>query len=505
MTVRVRFAPSPTGQLHVGNVRTALFNWLFARQQGGHFILRIEDTDLERSRQEYEATLLEDLRWFGLDWDEGPDVGGAYGPYRQSERVDIYRRSARELVESGRAYPCFCTEEDLSRERAQAVAEHRPYTYSGRCRQLSANEVAHRLQAKTPHTIRFRVRPGLVAWDDLVHGRIEWSADLIGDFVILKSDGWPVYNFAVVVDDRLMRITHVIRGDGHLPNTPRQLLLYEALQAPPPLFAHLSTVLGPDGTKLSKRHGATSLGEFREKGYVPEALFNYLALLGWAPPEGQGEILSRTDLLALFRLERVSKAPAIFDITKLNWMNRTYIKAMPREKLVDAASLYLEKAGRIGPERDENMRAWLGSVVEAVITHLDTLSDIVTHTSVIFEYDLEAARAVPEIAHLLGSEEALEVLRLLDEELAKETTLTRETFRAACARVSQRTGRKGRALLHPLRLALTARPSGPELDKLIPIFEQGSRLPLPRPLPSVRQRLERFLRWAQSLPASSTR
>ncbi|HXF06672.1 MAG TPA: glutamate--tRNA ligase [Blastocatellia bacterium] len=501
MTVRVRFAPSPTGHLHVGNVRTALFNWLFARQQGGRFILRIEDTDLERSRREYEEQMLQDLRWLGLDWDEGPDVGGDYGPYRQSERLDIYRHYARQLLEGGWAYPCFCTEEELERERERAVAEHRPYVYSGRCRHLPAEDVARRLHARVPHTIRFRVRPGLIIWDDLVRERVQWEAALIGDFVILKSDGWPVYNFAVVVDDLLMRITHVIRGDGHLPNTPRQLLLYEALGATPPLFAHLSTILGPDGTKLSKRHGATSLGEFRERGYLPDALFNFLALLGWAPPEGQGEVLSREDLLALFRLERVSRAPAIFDVTKLNWMNRTYLKAMPRERVVQSALVYLQKAGRLGSEHDERLRAWLERVVDAVFTHLETLSDIVEQTSIIFDYDLEAARAYPEVAHLLQDREALDALRVLDAELARETTITRETFRAACARVSQRTGRKGRALFHPIRLALTARPSGPELDKLVPIYEEGSRLTLPRPVLSVRARLQRFLQWATHAPA----
>lgn len=501
MTVRVRFAPSPTGQLHVGNVRTALFNWLFARQQGGRFILRIEDTDRERSRREYEAQMLEDLRWFGLDWDEGPDVGGDSGPYRQSERVDIYRHYARQLVERGWAYPCFCMEEELQQERARAIAEHRPYVYSGRCRHLPAEEVAQRLRAGAPHTIRFRVRPGLIVWDDLVRERVQWEAALIGDFVILKSDGWPVYNFAVVVDDWLMRITHVIRGDGHLPNTPRQLLLYEALEATPPLFAHLSTILGPDGTKLSKRHGATSLGEFRERGYVPEALFNFLALLGWAPPEGRSEVLSRQEVLALFRLERVSKAPAIFDIAKLNWMNRTYLKAMPREKVVQAALPYLQKAGRIGEEHDARLLAWLERVVDAVFTHLETLADIVEHTRVIFDYDLEAARSSPEVMHLLQDADALDALRRLDAELVRETVITSETFRAACARVSQRTGRRGRALFHPIRLALTARPSGPELDKLVPLFEEGSRLALPRPLLSVRQRLQRFLEWAERAPA----
>ncbi len=504
MSVRVRFAPSPTGQLHVGNVRTALYNWLFARQRGGAFILRIEDTDRERSRREFEVQILEDLRWLGLDWDEGPDVGGDFGPYRQSERQAIYHEYAHRLLDMGWAYRCFCTEDELERERAQARAEDRPYRYSGRCRQLSDTEVRERLKAGHPHTLRFRVRPGPIVWEDVVRGPIRWEAEVIGDFVILKSDGWPVYNFAVVVDDLLMRITHVIRGDGHLPNTPRQLLLYEALGAPPPVFAHLSTILGTDGTKLSKRHGATALREFREHGYLPEALFNFLALLGWAPPEGTGEVLSRRQLLELFALERVSKAPAIFDLQKLRWMNRTYLKAHSLEELVTAVVPYLQQAGCVPTPVDEAIRAWLAHVVDAVRTHLEHLSQIVEETRIIFEYDLSSALAYPEVRDVLEDPAALEALRKLERELADLPAITTETFRAAAARVREQTGRTGRALFHPIRIALTGRPSGPELDRLVPIYEMGSTLPLPRPIPSVRERLRLFLEWAERVRAPAS-
>jgi len=503
MTVRVRFAPSPTGELHVGNVRTALYNWLFARQHGGRFILRIEDTDLERSRREYEERIMEDLRWLGLDWDEGPDVGGEFGPYRQSERLAIYWEYAQRLLEAGWAYRCFCTEEDLERERERARAEDRPYRYSGRCRHLSESEAQKRADAGEPHTLRFRVRSGPIVWEDVVRGPVRWEAEVIGDFVIVKSDGWPVYNFAVVVDDLLMRITHVIRGDGHLPNTPRQLLLYEALGATPPVFAHLSTILGADGTKLSKRHGATALREFREQGYVPEALFNFLVLLGWAPPQGVGEVLSREHVLQLFALEQVSKAPAIFDLQKLKWMNRTYLKAKPLDELVTAVFPYLQRTGRLPAAADAATRAWLGRVVDAVLTHLDHLSQIVEETRIIFEYDLSAALAYPEVRDVLEDPGALDVLARLEQELADVREITTETFRAAVARVREQTGRQGRALFHPIRIALTGRPSGPELDKLVPIYEIGSTLALPQPIPSVRERLRTFLTWAERVRAES--
>ncbi len=502
MNVRVRFAPSPTGQLHVGNVRTALYNWLFARQHGGAFILRLEDTDVERSRREYEEQILEGLRWLGLDWDEGPDVGGDFGPYRQSERLEIYREYAHRLLQAGWAYRCFCSEEDLQRDRARARAEGRPYRYSGRCRNLPDAEA--RAQAGLPHTLRFRVRPGRIAWEDVVRGPIQWNTEVIGDFVILKSDGWPVYNFAVVVDDVLMRITHVIRGDGHLPNTPRQLLLYEALEATPPVFAHLSTILGSDGTKLSKRHGATALGEFREHGYLPEALLNFLALLGWSPPEGVGEVLSKDRLLQLFSLEKVSKAPALFDLQKLNWMNRMYLKAKPLEEVAAAVIPYLQHAGRLPASVDMATREWLQRVVDAVLTHLDHLSQIVEQTRLIFEYDLQTALTYPEVRDVLHDPEALEVIARLERALADVPQVTTETFRAAAARVRQETGRSGRALFHPIRIALTGCPSGPELDKLVPIYEIGATLDLPQPIPSVRERLRMFLQWAEGQRSGSS-
>jgi glutamyl-tRNA synthetase len=301
--MRLRFAPSPTGLLHVGNARTALFNWLLARGGGGTFILRIEDTDVERSTPESEAGILEDLRWMGLTWDEGPDVGGPRGPYRQSERLDLYASYARRLIEQGAAYYCFCPAEQIEADRRAAMEAGRPPKYSGRCRDLSRGESGARVSSGEAAVIRFRVPEGRdVVFQDVVRGEVRFSTEVIGDPVLVRSDGNPAYNFTVVIDDVLMDITHVIRGEDHISNTPRQVLLYEALGFRPPVFAHLALVLGPDHAPLSKRHGATSVAEFRARGYLPEALVNYLALLGWSPGGGD-ELLDIHELARRFALE----------------------------------------------------------------------------------------------------------------------------------------------------------------------------------------------------------
>jgi len=298
--VRVRFAPSPTGQLHIGNVRTALYNWLFARKTGGTFILRIEDTDVERSEGRYETQLLADLKWLGIDWDEGPDVGGPYPPYRQSDKMDVYRAYAEKLIQKQKAYYCFCTAEELERERQQALAEQRQPIYSGKCRNLDPVEVEHRRAAGEPAAIRLKIPEHPIRFHDVVHGPVEFSNEVVSDPIIVRSSGMPVYNYVVVIDDADMKITHVIRGDDHISNTPKQVALYEALGLPVPEFAHLSTILGPDRERLSKRHGATSVSHFREMGVLPEALMNYLALLGWAPSGGDREIFPPAELIKEF-------------------------------------------------------------------------------------------------------------------------------------------------------------------------------------------------------------
>ena len=350
---RLRFAPSPTGYLHIGGVRTALFNWLWARKTGGTFILRIEDTDRDRSTPENEAVILRDLGWLGLGWDEGPDVGGSYGPYRQSDRLHIYREHAERLLSEQKAYLCFCAEDELQRERERAAAEHRQPIYSGKCRAIDPDQAKRRRTAAEPCAIRLRIPERPIRFHDIVHGEVEFSNEVVSDPIILRSSGMPVYNYVVVIDDALMKITHVIRGDDHLSNTPKQVALYEALGWRVPEFAHLSTILGADRERLSKRHGATSIANFRDMGVLPEALVNYLALLGWAPSGGTREIFSCEELIKEFSLERVTPSPAVFDMEKLYWLNRHYIKEAPPERIERlAASLFTNAIGELPVPQD---------------------------------------------------------------------------------------------------------------------------------------------------------
>jgi glutamyl-tRNA synthetase len=365
--IRVRFAPSPTGYLHVGGARTALYNWLFARHHGGVFILRIEDTDVDRSKPELETAILEGMEWLGLTWDEGPRVGGAYGPYRQSERQGRYREVATQLAQCGAAYPCFCTAEELQARRARAEAEHRAWKYDGACRELSAEEIARRRAAHQPFALRYRVPPsGATSFDDQVFGHIEVSNCDIEDFVLARSDGNPTYHLGVVADDLDMRVTHVIRGADHLSNTPKQILTYRALDAPVPIFAHLPLILGPDKQRLSKRHGATAVGAYRDEGTLPEALLNFLALLGWTPPGGK-EIVTLDEMVRAFELGSVSKSNAVFDLEKLAWMNTEYLRHLPPERLLPlvekelgaivVSAAKLEAAGQKPPSADQEVQA----------------------------------------------------------------------------------------------------------------------------------------------------
>lgn len=328
--VRVRFAPSPTGKLHVGGARTAIYNWAFARANHGTFILRIDDTDPTRSTEENTQIILRAMKWLGLDWDEGPEVGGDFGPYWQTERLDIYRKAAERLVADGKAYYCFCTPEKLAADKKAAQERHDPFQgYQRTCRDIDPAEAQRRVDAGEPHTIRIKVPldRGDVVVHDAVHGDVTFEANTLDDFIIFRSDGTPTYNFATVVDDSMMGITHVIRGDDHLSNTPRQIMVYEALGAPTPTFAHISMILGPDGKKLSKRHGATSVEEYRDAGYDSDAFVNYLALLGWAL-DGDTTIVPRDVLAKSFSLDHVSKNPATFDLKKLDWINGQYLQAM---------------------------------------------------------------------------------------------------------------------------------------------------------------------------------
>ena len=348
--VRVRFAPSPTGRLHVGGARTAIYNWAFARAMGGDFILRIEDTDPERSTEENVQVILNAMKWLGLDWDEGPEVGGQAGPYFQTQRTDTYAEALERLRERGSVYPCFCTKEELDAKRAAAEENEGGYAgYDRTCRDLDPAEAAARIEAGEPHVWRLRVPEGrgAIEFDDAVYGHVSFPADVMDDMIVVRTDGSPTYNFAVVCDDANMGITHVIRGDDHLSNTPRQILIYEALGFDVPTFAHLSMILGPDGKKLSKRHGAASVEEFCERGYLPDAMVNFLALLGWSL-DGETTLIDRKTLCERFSLDRVTKKDAVFDETKLDWMNGQYIKEMGANAWVQASKIWLAEARVVG-------------------------------------------------------------------------------------------------------------------------------------------------------------
>ncbi|MFZ0964273.1 MAG: glutamate--tRNA ligase [Terriglobia bacterium] len=490
--VRVRFAPSPTGYVHVGNARTALFNWLFARHHGGVYVLRIEDTDAERSKPEYELQLIEDLRWFGLDWDEGPDKGGPFGPYRQSERRALYAEYAEKLIGQGDAYYCFCTAEQLEAERQEELKAGRQPRYSGRCRKLSPDEVARRKGAGETAAVRLKIVESSFFWNDRVHGPTTISSEVIGDPILVRSEGLPAYNYAVVIDDHLMEITHVIRGDDHISNTPRQLALYRALGWEPPEFAHLSTILGADRTRLSKRHGATSMESFREMGVLPEALRNYLALLGWSPADGKTEILSPEELIKQFSLDHITKSPAVFDTDKLNWLNRHYMKECPLRRLAELAAPVLQVAGRVGSQPGPDVLAWIERVLDAVLKNISLLSELPAATRIIFEYDAPLALATPEFQEMLASQAALEVLKAFVPKVLAESALSYERFREITKAVQKETGKKGKDLFHPIRMAVTGAASGPELEKLIPIYEEGAKLPLPQRVKNVAERLREF-------------
>jgi glutamyl-tRNA synthetase/nondiscriminating glutamyl-tRNA synthetase len=473
----------------VGNARTALFNWLFARHCRGAFVLRIEDTDVERSKEEYEERLLEDLRWLGIDWDEGPDKGGAYAPYRQSERKETYSRLATQLIDQGHAYFCFCTAGQLEQERQEALKAGLQPRYSGRCRQRPRVEAARKVAGGEPAAIRLKIVDSAFSWLDLVHGPTSFSAEVIGDPILVRSDGNPAYNYAVVIDDHLMEITHVIRGDDHISNTPRQLAVYRALGWEPPQFAHLSTILGSDRTRLSKRHGATSLESFRDMGILPEALQNYLALLGWSPADGKTEILSPQELVEQFSLEHITKSPAVFNQEKLYWLNRHYMKECPPQRLAELAVPFLEKVGYLDAHPSPGVLAWLERVLDAVLKNISALQQLPDAVRIIFDYD--AMKAGQEL-ELSVTPSAQVVLNAFIPKVLARSELSYERFRAATKEVQNETGKKASELFHPIRVALTGAISGPELEKLIPIFEAGAKLPLPRHVKSVAERLREF-------------
>ncbi len=489
--VRVRFAPSPTGLLHVGNARTALFNWLFARQKKGEFVLRIEDTDVERSAAEYGEKLKQDLLWLGLDWDEGPDVGGAFGPYRQSQRLENYRFYTQELLREEKAYYCFCSPEDLERERKEAQARNGMAIYSGKCRKISQEEAFSRVQKGEKAAVRLRTPDqGELIFRDLIRGELRFDLRLTGDSIIIRSNGLPAYNFAVVVDDVLMKITHVIRGEDHISNTPRQILLYQALSFDLPDFAHLSLVMGKDNTRLSKRHGATSVDQFRKDGVLASALFNYLALLGWAPP-GDQEVLSPKELIDLFNLEKVSRSSAIFDYDKLYWINRQKAKMLSARQKAEMAYPYLKKAGILPDTMSTDHWNWLEKVVDIFIERVDRFSDLPSQVNLLF--DFSPHNIEEEAKNDLKADCAKGVIRRFGEKIKDIKNFDYAQFIALTQEIKLETGCKGRDLYHPLRIALTAKGSGLDLDKFIPLVEEGAKLDLPRVIKRCSQRVAEML------------
>ena len=508
--MRVRFAPSPTGHLHVGNARTALFNWLLARGQGGTYIFRIEDTDADRSTRESEASIVTDLRWLGLDWDEGPDVGGPRGPYRQSERLHLYQSYATELLNAGAAYHCFCTVAQLEAERQEALAAGRPARYAGTCRRITREQAEARIAAGERPAIRFRVPEERdVVFTDAVRGDVRFETDVIGDPVIVRADGHPAYNFAVVVDDALMEVTHVVRGEDHISNTPRQILLYEALGFTPPIFAHLALVLGPDHSPLSKRHGATSVAEFRAKGYLPEALVNYLALIGWSPrgsAAGRGggdetELLPIDELARRFSLDRVGLSAGVFDEEKLAWVNRHYLKVADPLRLAELSVPYFIDAG-VPMKPDARGLEFLAAAMPIASGSVDRLNQVPARLAFLFEYDPARTLSDAQVREELKSDSARAVIAALAEELASAARLDRERFRAAANQVRARTGHKGKALFHPIRIALTGRAEGPELDLAVPAIDRGADLPISAGIPPIAGCRERASTFSEQILAS---
>jgi len=455
LPVRVRFAPSPTGWLHVGGARTAYFNWLYARRRHGAMVLRIEDTDVERSSTESESGVLDDLSWLGIDWDEGPDRPGPYGPYRQSERLALYRARAAGLLERGAAYPCFCRDDELEARRAAALAAGRPPHYDGRCRTLTEAEREARRGEGRPESVRFAAPAEDQVLADAVRGEVRFPAGMVGDFVVLRASGLPTYNFACVVDDAGMRISHVIRAEEHLSNTARQLMLYQAFGETPPVFAHVPLILNPDRTKMSKRGGEASVAvsDWRRDGYVPEALLSYLALLGFHPGDDR-EVLSRAELLEAFTFERVGRSGSVFDPDKLRWVNAQLLHHAAAAELLRHGADFLPDAARRLPEAQRL------SLIEAVRGNLSTLADLPAELAPLLGED---ATPDPEARAVLASPRAREICAALADNLAGLAEWSGEAVKSAILAEGRRLGIKGRELFQPVRAALTGRVHGPEL------------------------------------------
>ncbi|NPV89854.1 MAG: glutamate--tRNA ligase [Firmicutes bacterium] len=467
--VRVRFAPSPTGYLHIGGARTALYNWFFARQNQGKMILRIEDTDSERIKEDSVGQILDSLEWLGIDWDEGPGRGGDFGPYYQSQRKSFYTAAAEALLQSGRAYYCFCTEDELKAERERQREAGVPFRYNRKCRDLSASEVHKRLEQGLEPVVRIKLPDsGQTVVNDLIRGNVSFDFDQLDDLIIIKSNGLPTYNFACVVDDHEMQISHVIRADEHLSNTPKQQFLYEALGYPVPQFAHISMILAPDRSKLSKRHGATSVSEFKDMGCLPEAIINYLTLLGWSPPEEQSEIFTPEQTICHFSLDQVSKTAAVYDINKLIWLNGQYINSYGLEKLASHALPFLIREGLIDNDTADQNHDYILSVISTVRERVKTLPELAEASRYFFkdvtEYD-EKGRE--KYFRQKGIEALLAKCR---DRLADIEVFNPENTEKVYRDLIEELSIKGGLIIHPTRLALTGRTASPGLFDVMVIL-----------------------------------
>ena len=481
---RLRFAPSPTGYLHVGGARTALFNWLYARRHGGTFVLRIEDTDAERSSADMVTGILDGLRWLGLDWDEGPEAGGGYGPYFQSQRIDRHRALAEQLVASGHAYGCYCSPERLQEQRQRAEAAGGGWLYDRRCLSLTPEQIAEYQAAGAARAIRFRVPEGDTRFTDLVHGPIAFDRAHIEDFVILRSDGHPTYHLSVVADDLEMRITHVVRGDDHISNTPKHVMLFEALGAPVPQFAHVPLILGPDKKRLSKRHGATSVTEYERQGYLADAMVNFLALLGWSPGTNQ-EIFTREELIAQFALEGISGGNAVFNQEKLDWVNAQHVARLSAEVILGAIESDLASRGLWSDTDESSRRVWLDRIIELVKPRVKKVSDFI-------------AQLEPFLRERVDYDPAAVEKHLRTEGLADHVAALRESFQSlhafdiatiesALREVADNRGVKAGALIHATRVALTGQAVSPGLFEVAALVGQAGTV-------ARLGELERFLR-----------
>ncbi len=475
--VRVRFAPSPTGELHIGGARTAIYNWAFAKAMGGSFILRIEDTDPERSTEENKQVILRAMKWLGLTWDEGPEVGGDFGPYLQTQRFDTYTSALERLKQRDAVYPCFCTKEELDEKRAAAEKSEGGYSgYDRTCRNLSKEEAQRRIEAGEPHVWRLKVpeNHGPIEFHDAVYGDMSFPIEVMDDMILVRTDGTPTYNFAVVCDDANMQITHVIRGDDHLSNTPRQILIYEALGFEVPTFAHLSMILGADGRKLSKRRNATSVEQYQAMGYLPDALVNFLALLGWSL-DGETTIIPREVLCKEFSLERITRKDAIFDETKLDWMNGEYIKAMGAKAWVDAVSPFLIEAGLTTKEAIKENEEWYEKLYPLVAERMKRLTEAPEKLAFIFDGPTVKLDEKSVQKNLLKEGcRADEVLRKVRAILADESIPWQcDPLQDTCRELVDSLGLKAKLIFQPIRVAVTGSQVSPPLFESIELMKRS--------------------------------